>query len=379
MNFTALTEYLDYLPTWRIPGVDCIVMQDHRVLYRHTAGFRDLEAREPVREDDLYDLYSCTKPVTCAAALSLFERGKFLMDDPLSDYLPEYAHMQVREKHEDGSVTLRDAAGKIRIRHLFTMTAGLNYDWGAPAIAALKQENPAASTREVVRAIAASPLSFDPGDRWQYSLCHDVLAGLVEVIADMPFEDYVKKTIFDPLGMKDASFFRTPETSHRMAKLYRYNDQTGCCDLTDGANDHRATSRHASGGAGLCISVADYALFADAMSCGGVGQNGARILSRACIDMMRCSPLTDAQLRSFNWPQHVGYKYAYGVRTMAYPAQGGALSPVGEFGWGGAAGAYVLMDPQNRLSMVYAQHLLNNQEPIVHSRLRNLLYAAMED
>lgn len=375
MNFTRLGEFVDSLIDLGIPSADVIVQRGHETLCRHTAGWRDREAGEKLRGDELYFMYSCSKPVTVTAAMQLFERGRFLLDDPLYEYMPEFREMLVK----DAAGRVEKARRPILVRHLFSMTAGFNYDLRSPSLQAMRAETQGrCPTREAVRALAREPLSFEPGEKWQYSLCHDVLAGLVEVISGRRFAAYVKENIFDPLGMARSGYHKEDFPEGDFGAQYRFDDGKDRAERIGLAAEHVLGPDYDSGGAGVVSCVGDYAKFVDAMACGGVGATGERILSAASIDLMRENQLTAAQLKDFNWSQLAGYGYGLGVRTVIDRAAGGILSPLGEFGWGGAAGAYVMIDPANRLSVFYAQHMLNNKEPYVHPRLRNITYGCLE-
>ena len=378
MNFKALDEFLEHLLDMGYPMYDCTVHVNREEVYRRQGGYIDVAAKRRHIPDTKYFLYSVSKPVTCAAALTLFEKGKFLLSDPVSMYLPEFADVQVAERLPDGRTFLRPAKRPIRIVHLFTMTAGLNYNLGSDAIReAVAATDGRAPTREIVRAISKEPLSFDPGDRWQYSLCHDVLAGLVEVIAGERFSDYVKRVIFDPLGMKNSGY-RIPEgdAASQMATQYVFEDNFTKLSLFP-SNGYILGPEYDSGGAGMISTAEDYIRFADMMSCGGTASDGTPILAQTTIDLMRTNFLTDAQLASFNWQQMAGYGYGLGVRTMIDRAQGGSLSPLGEFGWGGAAGALAYFDPSTKTAIYLAQHTRNPREEYVLPRLRNVVYASL--
>ena len=374
MNFAPLGDFIESLIDIGIPSADVIVRRDHETLYRHMAGWRDREAGEALRGDELYFLYSCSKPITVTAAMQLFEKGLFLLDDPVYEYLPEFRDMTVRR----GDGTVSKAEKPILIRHLFSMTAGMDYDMYTPALEALRAETGGrCPTREAVRALAKGPLSFEPGEHWQYSLCHDVLAGLVEVVSGQRFADYVKAHIFDPLGMARSAYHYPEGSDGLFAAQYLYDDEKRAARRIPLTAEHVFGPDYDSGGAGIISCVDDYAKFVDAMACGGVGETGEVILSPAAIDLMRANQLGPVQMKDFNWPQMAGFGYGLGVRTLIDRAAGGLLSPVGEFGWGGAAGAFALIDPVNRLSVVYTQHMLNNMEPYVHPRLRNIVYACL--
>lgn len=379
MNFGRLTEFLNGLPEWRIPGVDMMIAVNGETVYRHQAGWRDREKTLPMTGDELYWIYSASKVITCAAALTLYEKGKYLLSDPVSEYLPAYKNLTVRRVRPDGQAVIEPAREVMTIRHLFTMTSGLSYDLTTPEIQEVVEKTGGrAPTVEIANAIAKRPLMFEPGSHFLYSLSHDVLAAVVEAIAGLPFRDYVQKAIFDPCGMTDSAYHLTPEKEVRMAQQYRF-DETACASEPIGpVNDYIFGSEYDSGGAGVVTSVEDYMRFARMMTRLGVADSGERILSPGTVNLMRTDHLTPAQKQDFDWPQFAGYGYGLGVRTMADRTKSGSNGPVGEFGWGGAAGAYTIIDPENHVTAFYAQHMLNSQEPYVHPRLRNLVYACLE-
>ena len=375
MNFKDLELFIDKITKWRIPGADCIVYYKNRPVFRYSAGYADIKEKKPISDDNLYNLYSTTKVITCVAALQLFEKGHFLMTDPLYEYLPEFKEMYIQKTLENNETELVKAKNYIKVQDLFTMTAGLTYNMNTSFIREVKERTEGrCPTREIVKAIAKSPLIFEPGTHWSYSLCHDVLACLVEVISGKKFSEYLSENIFEPLEMKDTGFYLTEEKQKRMAKQYRFIDEINEVKEVPLTNVYKLGCEYESGGAGLISSVDDYIKFANCLCNKGRSQNGEQILSEHTINLMRTNHLDEIALKDFNWPQMVGYGYGLGVRTMIDKAKGGSLSPIGEFGWGGAAGSYVLIDPENELALFYAQHMLNNQEPYVHPRIRNLLY-----
>lgn len=368
MNFTNLTNFINTLPAYGIPTADVTVYRGHEELYRHRAG-------EPLRGDELYYMYSCTKVVTCIAALQLFEQGKFLMRDPVSNVLPEFADVRVK----NGAYTV-PAERPITFRHLFTMTAGLNYNLTSAYIQDISDRTGGrCPTRETIAAIARMPLDFHPGDRFQYSLCHDVLAAAVEVMSGMRFGEYVKKNIFEPCGMVDSTFIMTDSVKARMAPQYRFNDKRGVAEQTPMSNMYVLGSEYESGGAGLISSVSDYAKFIDTLACGGVTASGKRIISEYTLGMMHQNCLSDEMLADYHqkWAALDGYGYGYGVRAFMDSAAGTLSSP-NEFGWHGAAGSFMVIDPDTKTSLFYAQHMLNNKEAYVHPRIRHCFYAGME-
>lgn len=377
-NFKTLTDFIDSLPSRGFPGMDVTAARGHEIIYRHSAGYSDLEEKTPVSGRELYYMYSCTKVVTCTAALQLMERGKFIMSQPVSDFLPEFAEVKV--KSADGAYA--EAAKKpILMRHLFNMTSGYAYDLTSPYIQQVSARTGGrCPTRETVAAMAHMPLEFEPGSHFRYGLSHDILAAVVEAISGESFGGYVRKNILEPCGMTESGFGMNDAVRSRMAKLYSYNVKEHRAENTPQNNVYILGSEYESGGAGLISSVSDYIKFADALACGGEAASGERILSPRTVELMRQNCLDAEKLSEFTarWPGLEGYGYGYGVRT--YISAGcGSLSPLGQFGWQGAAGAYVIIDPASRTSLFFAMHMLHNQEAYVFPRLCNAFFASLGD
>ena len=367
MKFQKLRDTLDSFLDVDIPGFDCIIYKNHKEIFRYMGGFSDRENKIKMNGNETYYLYSCTKPIVCTAALTLLEKGKFLLSDPLYSYIPEYETMYLRNGEK--------VKNPILIKHLFSMMAGFNYDVSSPSIMAEKEKNPNASTLDIVKAIAKEPIDFEPGTKFQYSLCHDVLGAFIEVVSGKTLSEYVTETILDPVGMNRTSFGLCDKNKDTLAKLYRVED--GEVVLKDQDNSFIITPRYESGGAGLVSCVSDYILFADAMANGGLAKNGNKIISQRTIDLMRMNRLTDDMYKIFSQGQNSGYGYGLGVRTMINPADSGVLAPIGEFGWDGAAASYVSILPEENLSVFYAEHVLGGKHAYVHPRLKNSLYACL--
>lgn len=378
MDFTALKEFQERLTAWRIPGNDCIVYKDGGEVYRHFSGWADAEKGRRISGDELYYFWSASKVITVSLALKLHEEGKFLMNEPLCAYMPEFSDMAVR-KTIDGREEIIPAKNKIKIGQLFNMTAGFDYNISTPYIEEVRKKTGGrCPTREISRAIAKNPLCFEPGEHWSYSLCHDVLGAFVEVVSGRKLRDYAREVLFEPLGMDDTTYNLPPEEKRsRFAVQYNYRDDLGRYLPTNNTCGHILGEEYDSGGAGVVSSCSDYMKFAAALANHGTGLNGYRFVSPATVELMRQNTLGEVQLRDFNWEHLVGYGYGYGVRVMMDKAKAGSLSPVGEFGWGGAAGVWVIIDPDNNLALVYAQHMLNNQEGYISPRIRNVLYSCL--
>ena len=262
------------------------------------------------------------------------------------------------------------------------MQGGLDYVLDAPEIeACLRQTRGKATTRAIVDALAARPLHFEPGSHFLYRLCHDVLGGVIEAVSGQTFGEYMRENIFDPLEMFSMSFRRTPELAERMAARFIYNmaDLTSRPDSMGNVhNKYVLSSAYESGGAGLIGDVEDYMRFADALANDGIGWNGYRLLSSNSIDEMRTDQLEGASRVDFLQFNRLGYSYALGVRTLVDGRM--SRSPVGEFGWDSAAGGWVLVDVERRLSAFYAQHVLEcgYSHEVIHPTVRDLIYEGLD-
>ncbi|WP_339301430.1 serine hydrolase domain-containing protein [Paenibacillus sp. FSL R5-0623] len=377
MDFKPLASFIDRITSWRIPWAEVLVMHRNDTVFHYRNGYANLEEKTPVGDGAIFNLYSMTKIMTCVAGLQLVEKGAMLLSDPLSDYLPEYAEMTVKKTMPNGEIRLEKATRAITVRDLFTMTAGFSYDVGCPSIQeAVKSTDGTLPTRDFARALAKEPLLFEPGTHWNYSMCHDVLGALVEVVSGKRFGTYLRDEITGPLGMNDTAFNLNDEQQKRLIPQYAYNDELEKAVRLDG-NGFRVGTELESGGAGLLSTVSDYARFLNALTGHGTSPEGVRILSQASVELMRTDHLNEMTRADYSWDHMYGYGYGLGVRTHISKAGSGSLSPIGEFGWSGAAGCMAIMDPDSELTVMYAQHLLNSQEPYVQRRLRNVVYSCL--
>ncbi len=389
MRFDILKNFMDDLIRWKVPGNAISVCIDGKEVFSYASGFADIENRIPMTLEHYVNIYSCSKVATVTAALQLYEQGKFLLDDPLYEFIPEYREMVVRH----GEEALDKAENVITLRHLFTMTSGLTYATGTEGFQKARElTGGKMDTVTVARCIAQDPLAFEPGTSWQYSLSHDVLAAVVEVISGKKFRDYVRENIFEPLGMTH-TLYHNEMVLDRMAQQYTYVNpdsqdyvalQAGLVKQSAGYVKQVPKSvryvfgpEYDSGGAGITSTAADYSKFCAALAGGGTGAAGEHILAPGTIDLLRTNQLTPQQHKAFNWSQLKGYGYGLGVRTMVDKAEAGSNGSLGEFGWGGAAGCSVLVDPDLKLSVFYAQHMLNPDEAYYQPRLRNVVYSCL--
>jgi CubicO group peptidase (beta-lactamase class C family) len=382
MNFSKLSAYLEtFYAEKGIPGVGCTVYYKHVPVFEHYTGFSDVENQISFGSDTIFRLYSASKISTCTAALQLMEAGKFKLSDPLYAYIPEYRNMAVRHVRENGLVDLRTAQNAITIEHLFSMSAGIDM-WSLEDVRKFADASGNGfGTLDVIRSLAMEPLMFEPGTHFKYGICHDVLGALIEVLSGKRFGEYLKENIFDRLGMKDTSFDLLD--GKRFCKLYNhFNGKAHTAESIGESLEFilKPTKTYESGGGGLYTTVRDYVQLAEALCNWGVAANGERILSGKTINEMRKRRLNeDAQqdFAKFGGPSKHGYSYGLGVRTLVDREANNSLSNNGEFGWDGARGCYIVVDPEAELALFYAQQEGGSQWWNWHGTVRNYAYASV--
>lgn len=374
MGFSELSEFLDSLISTGTPGYDCAIYRGGREIYRRRGGYSDPTNERPVTADTIFRLYSLTKPLTVTTALQCMERGLFGLSDPVDRYLPEFSDMRVKYL-EDGRMVTRPAERKIKVIDLFTMCAGLDYGTGSAAMRRMYEEKPEYTSRDFVETLAGQPLVYQPGSRWNYSFCHDVLAALIERAADKPFGELMKEGILDPLGMKDTFFHAPVEKLERMARRCRYDPDTDSYTRLPEENEYQRSPRFESGGAGLFSTVDDYVKFGSALANGGTSPDGIRILKRETLNLALRDHLTPAQHEGYNWPRLRGYGYGLGFWTLIDDSDTSA--PLAEFGWGGAMGCYFTASVEKNVCAVFAQQVLPARAEEIRLHMRNLIYSSI--
>lgn len=357
--FEKLKRYCDSFLELGLPGFDLVVYKDGECILRYMNGYSDLENKVRMSGNERYNIYSCSKVITCTAALQLFEKGLFSLEDKLSDYMPEFTEMTVRT--DDG---IKKAKNPILIKHLFEMTAGFSYDCSSPRLKNCIDDTAGkCPTREAMKHLAKEPLLFEPGDRWEYSLCHDVLAAFVEVVSGERFEVYVKKNVFDVAQMNNSTFMLPDSQIETLAQQYRFEDGKAV-NIGKPIFNYKIGSEYASGGAG-CISTADdYIKFTEAL-------RTYKLLKPETVELMMKDRLSDSQKRTY-WAKDT-HGYGLGVRC-----------PKGDdryvdFGWGGAAGAYLAIDVQNSISLYFGAHMLSSPAQGLRSMLYRFVRAELFD
>jgi len=348
--FERTKAFCDSFLQLGLPGFDLVIYHKGECVLRYRNGFSDFENKIEISGNERYNIYSCSKVITCVAALQLWEKGLFSLEDKLSDYMPEFAEMSVQT--EKG---IAKAKNPILIKHLFEMTAGFSYDCNSPSLREARiQTEGKCPTRETMKYLAKEPLLFEPGERWEYSLCHDVLAALVEVISGERFECYVKKNVFDVAKMTRSTFLLPENELETVAEQYRFENGKAV-NVGKEICTYKIGSEYASGGAGCVSTVDDYINFEEAL-------RTHKLLKPQTLALMTTNRLNEEQKRTY-WVA-TPHGYGLGVRCSIGDAR------YSDFGWGGAACAFLAVDPENEITLFFGTHLLSS--PV--QGLRGMLY-----
>ena len=362
-----------YVDAGRTPGVVTLIARHGKVVHLDAYGKADLESGRATRADDVFRMYSMTKPITSAALLMLYEEGQFQLTDPLAKYYPAVADMKVfAGTTPEGELLLEAQKRPITIQDVFRHSAGFSYGFGAtPVDRAYGEANLLAGLDELMQKLPTLPLLYQPGDRWVYSVAHDVQAALVEKLSGMKFDDFVRARIFEPLGMSD-SFFAVPASAKpRMPPEYVVGQ--------DGRLAKSASPLAESygdvvlGGFSISTTAEDYAKFALMLLNGGE-LDGVRLLSPKTVELMAQNHLTPAAMEAGGVSPGTGY--GLGVSVLLDTAAKGNLGSVGEFGWSGAASTHVLIDPEEDLVAIYCTQLFGG-DLALRAEFATLLYQAI--
>jgi len=378
MNFKALDQFLDQLIAGgKVPALELAVTKEDKTVYHQAFGYADDAKTRPSSKSDIRWLFSCTKVMTCIAAMRLVEEGKLFISDPVSVYLPEFAHLKVKND-ETGEV--HDAGEVLTVAHLFGMMGGLDYDLKAPAIQAAIAAG--GGTREIVGAMAEKPLHFEPGASFQYSLCHDVLAAVVEVLAGMPFGEYLNRIIFTPLGLTDIGFVPSEAQLARFTDMYSYDSTARELRLRQCCNEYVLSPRYESGGAGLFSTVTAYSKFLATLANGRSPEGYVLLKPETVKTISETDLLTPGGRLGMNaaWPtRFFGYGWGLCGRVHLDPTYSHAKSPKGEFGWDGAANSFCLIDPAERVSVMLGMNVRQFAYGyhVIHPKLRDLVYECL--
>ena len=376
---TFIQEQIDGKKTG---GIIVLVARKGRIVHHRAFGYADIEAGRKLTADYLFRLYSMTKPVTSVALLTLYEQGKFQLSDPLELYIPAFKDVMVFAGVDDnGKMILEKPKRKITIHDVFRHTAGFSYGFGPDLVAKSYQDagmdfQKMDSLKEFVDKLAKQPLLYQPGEKWVYSVAHDVQAYLVEYFSGMPFDKYCIENIFKPLGMKDAVFGIPKEYVSRYTTNYGpAKDSNGITpiDKPETSSYARFTGRP-FGGLSLSSTTMDYLKFSQMLLNGGE-LNGVRILGKKTVESMRANHLPES-IPSISFGKGVGY--GLGVSSLLNPAAAENLGSIGNFGWGGAASTQVTIDPvEDMVLLFFTQFMPSDAAMSIIGKFQTLAYQAI--
>ena len=343
-----------------IPCCATVILEGTRVVDSHTCGYMDLESRRPLRSDAIYRMFSNTKIVTSVAALILFDEGRFGLDEPLADFIPSFAQMQVLKADATSAEDVEPARSPITMRQLLSHSAGLSYGFMEPDSLIDKTytangigtvPNAKRTLAELSDLLAAMPLAYQPGTGWRYSFATDVVARVVEVLANQPFDEFLRARIFEPLGMVDTDFYVPAEKQERLITEYVSADvmrprNGGLIKTDDAATSFYLKQRPMrSGGGGLLSTVADYLAFLRMIINGGEWQ-GVRLLRPETVEMMHSNQLGPGIKVRFPFWHMRDTVFGLGFAVKQSPARGEPDSAIDEYHWGGMAGTHTWISPR---------------------------------
>ncbi|TFH04550.1 MAG: class A beta-lactamase-related serine hydrolase [Spirochaetales bacterium] len=375
----------------KIAGFIATVSRAGKLVLSETAGNMDREAGRAMEPDAIFRIASMTKPVTAAAAMTLYEDGYFNLNTPVEEFIPQFRDLKVVKGSGPGGLELEDPARTITMRHLFTHTTGLSYGWNpedpvdAEYQRLLKQsgkDGNQITNQEFVDLIVQAPLAFQPGTRWRYGFNIEVMGRIIEIISGKPLDQFFRERILDPLQMVDTDFHVPANKRGRLAALYGHPERSKELVLMESPakSAERPRPKFLSGGGGLLSTAGDYTRFAQMLACGGT-LDGVRILSPQTVALFTVNHAPAAAL-PYGFAQgedfyHKGYGFSLGTRVLIDVAKSGQAGTKGEFGWDGAFNTYFWVDRANQLSGVFmTQHHPNNYFPMADT-FKQLVYAAL--
>ena len=378
-----------YIGPGKIAGCQTLVARRGHVAYFSSLGSRDRERATPMADDTIFRIYSMSKPITSVALMSLYERGAFQLNDPVHRVIPEWRDLRVYVSGEGEAMETRAPDQPMTFRHVLSHTGGLSYGMTRhPVDRAYTAQGVARGRGETLQSfvekLGRAPLWYAPGERWMYSYSTDVCGYLVEAISGQPFDVFLQKQIFDPLGMRDTSFAVAPEKAHRLAANYERQADKSLKLIDDPAtSSYLRTPTFFSGGGGLTSTTADYLRFCEMLRRGGE-LDGARILGRRTIELMTKNHLpgggnlSELAIGAFSETAYEGVGFGLGFAMTLSKVGAGALGE-GEYYWGGAASTIFWIDPKEDLVVIFMTQLMPSATFNFRGQLKNIVYSAIVD
>ena len=373
-----------YINEGKMPGMVTMIIRHGKVVYNEAFGMMDVEAGKKMTTDAMFRIASMSKAITSTAVMMLYEQGYFLLEDPVSKYIPEFKNPKVivRIPGTD-STRLVPAKSEITIRELLNHTSGITYGEGVQQDIYRKSGmtvglSPTEGTiGEMIRKLAKLPLISQPGEEFHYGMSIDVLGYLVEVVSKMPLDEYLRKNIFEPLKMNDTYFSVPREKLSRMAVLYKTGPD-GKLARSTGVVDYTKDQKYFSGGAGLVSTASDYARFAQMFLNNGQ-LDGVRLLSRKTVELMTTNSIGNIMVSDGFRNNGLGDKFGYGFGIRTERGVFDELESLGIYGWDGAFYTRFWVDPKEDLIGIFLTQMDNYWSEKMVNKYRVLVYQSIVD
>ena len=375
----------EYISKNWLTGAVTIIIKDNQLVQYKGYGYADVATKKPMKNDAIFRLASQTKAITSIGIMILYEQGKLLLDQPISDFIPEFKNPVVLDKFNDADTTYTTmpANSEITFRQLLTHTSGLDYsDIGSSKVTAIYAKNHIPiglgyfddNLLEKMKAMGKLPLSFQPGTKWQYGLNTDLLGCLIEVISGMNLEDFFRKNIFEPLGMKDTYFNVPSSKANRLATVYTEDASN---NIIPWSHEFRnidpdypiMKKRYFSGGAGLSSTALDYAIFMQMLLNGGK-YNGHQILGKRTVEMITSGQLKEGLFGDDNMG------LGFGITSEKTAAK--EPRNAGSFSWGGYYGTTYWADPKSKLVCLFMTQQNPNSHGDLEAKFEAIVYSSLK-
>ena len=357
-------------------GILTMIARGGKIAHLEMVGKRDIANNKPMTINTIFRIYSMSKAITSIAVMTLYEEGHFNLDDPVSDFIPEFDNLMVFKDSTEAGLILDSLDTEMTIRHLLTHTSGLTYGWGGRPVDRMYAKadifEKGSTLKQMTAKLGKIPLVHQPGTKWEYSVSIDVLGYLIEVLSGMPFEEYLQKRIFQPLKMEDTGFSVPEEKRDRYSELYSYNKKEEKLEAVEesplGEDKYRFFP---SGGGGLVSTASDYIRFCQMMLNSGE-LDGTRILGRKTVDLIRLNHLPEGLYID---DEDAGFGLGFAV-TLDMVSSGDMASE-GTYSWGGAASTIFWIDPEEDLIGLLMTQLFGPAP--FHTQFRVLTYSSIVD
>jgi CubicO group peptidase (beta-lactamase class C family) len=390
-RINRITDHLNrsYIEPGKIAGCQTLVARHGHVAYFKSFGLMDRERRKPMADDTIFRIYSMTKPIASIALMTLYEQGHFQLNDPVSRFIPAWREHKVWVSGAGADMQVLTPEKPMTMRHILSHTSGLTYGATNHPVDRVYREavvnrGAGETLATFAEKLAKVPLRYAPGERWMYSLSTDVCGYLVEVISGKRFDQYLQENIFDPLDMKDTSFFVAPRKIDRFAANYeRQPDKTLKLIDDPERSPYLRQPTFFSGGGGLTGTTADYFRFCEMLRRGGE-LDGARILGPRTLELMHRNHLAGGKdlasmaIGIFSETANEGVGFGLGFAMTLGEVEAGTLG-VGDYYWGGAASTIFWVDPKEDLVAIFMTQLMPSATFNFRGQLKNIIYSAIVD